>query len=382
MNTHKRRRAGFVVAASWMWMAATAPAADLVITSFTGNGTVQWSYWTAGLGEYRIEWAANLATAKWTDLETGLRGIAPTNANMSVEVPMFYRIRAMDAPPPNMVYIPPGSFRMGDSFGEGESDELPVHEVYVSGFYLDRCEVTKALWDSVAKWAVTNGYDIMTNSVAGKATNHPANTVTWYEAVKWCNARSAREGLEPCYLYTDPLHFPPVVVYQEGQRDDVFVSPNNGYRLPTEAEWEKAARGGSSGYRFPWADNTISHGMANYAAESALSYDLSSGAGYHPAYTNGGQPYTSMGGFSFGAYGYGLYDLAGNVQEWCWDWYSNGYYNISAAMDPHGPASGTFRVQRGGSWTHTAADLRCAGRHGTFPGNEFDYIGFRCARWP
>ena len=104
-------------------------ATDLVITSYTDNGVVQWTYPIAGLEGYRIEWAPNLASGKWTDLEQGMRYLAPTGANMAAEVPMFYRIRAMTSSPPNMVYIPPGTFRMGDTFAEGDTNELPVHNV-------------------------------------------------------------------------------------------------------------------------------------------------------------------------------------------------------------------------------------------------------------
>ena len=118
---------------------------------------------------------------------------------MAAEVPMFYRIKAMGAPPTNMVYIPPGTFRMGNIIGTGDADEVPVHNVYVGGFYMDRYEVTKALWDEVATWASTHGYDIAVSDGSGKATNHPVQAVFWYECVKWCNARSQKEGLTPCY---------------------------------------------------------------------------------------------------------------------------------------------------------------------------------------
>ena len=121
---------------------------------------------------------------------------------------------------------------------------------------------------------------------------------------------------------------------------------SQGYRLPTEAEWEKAARGGASGHRFPWSDaDTITHSRANYYVRTQngtnyYAYDISPTPGDHPIFNDGTLPYTSPVG-SFAANGYGLYDMAGNVWEWCWDWY--GLYSSGSQTDSHGPASGTYR---------------------------------------
>jgi formylglycine-generating enzyme required for sulfatase activity len=195
-----------------------------------------------------------------------------------------------------MVLIPAGSFQMGDSFNEGNPDERPVHAVYVSAFYVNKYEVTKGLWDEVATWASSHGYDIGSGSISGTGPAHPAADVPWCEAVKWANARSEREGLTPCYTVSES-------VYRTGGSGSVVCNWSaNGYRLPTEAEWEKAARGGAAGRRYPWGDtDEIGASRANYNG-----------------YCGGTSPVGS-----FPANGYGLYDMAGNVWEWCWDWYDD-----------------------------------------------------------
>ena len=263
-------------------------------------------------------------------------------------------------PPEGMAFIPGGSFQMGDTFGEGFPDELPVHSVYVSGFYMDKYEVTKALWDEVCNWATNNSYSF-DHAGSGKAANHPVHTVSWYDCAKWCNARSEMEERIPCYNLDD-------------WSCDFSA---NGYRLPTEAEWEKAARGGLNGKRFGWGD-TISHYRANYYSSSSYSYDTSSTRGYHPTYDTGGYPYSSPVG-SFAPNGYGLYDMAGNMWEWCGDWYDSAYYASSPSPNPRGASTGSIRVLRGGSWYAVAWYCCSADRYGYGPSLTFDHVGFRAA---
>lgn len=275
-----------------------------------------------------------------------------------------------------MVLIPAGDFSMGDAFDpEGESDELPVHTVSVGAFYMDATEVTKAKWDEVYTWAVANGYSF-DNTGSGKATNHPVHTVNWYDCVAWANARSQYDGFTPCYTNANGTTYTNSTVAFSGG----CAWAADGYRLPTEAEWEKAARGGASGRRFPWEDaNTIQHARANYYASSSFSFDTSPTTGYHPSYNTGGTPYTSPVG-SFAPNGYGLYDMAGNLWEWCWDWYGSTYYASSPGTDPRGPASGSVRVARGGYWSSFADYCRVAFRYYSSPGLEYDYLGFRLVR--
>lgn len=333
-----------------------------VITSFSENGRIQWTYPTNGVKEYRIEWCSDIREGLWCDMESGIRGIAPTNDTLAVSVPMYYRIRAMGPTPTNMAYIPAGWFDMGNCKdpAEGYSDELPVHRVYVGGFYMDKYEVTKALWDEVYVWATNNGY-AFDNVGSGKATNHPVHTVDWYDAVKWCNARSEKEGLTPAY-YTDSTT---TTVYRIGETniEANCVNWSRGYRLPTDAEWEKAARGGVGGQRFPWNDSdTIQHARANYYSHASYSYDTSPTRGYPPAYATGDSPYTSPVG-SYAANGYGLYDMAGNLWEWCHDWFP-GY-------------EGSRRALRSGSWASFADYCRVADRIYYYPVSEYFYVGFR-----
>jgi formylglycine-generating enzyme required for sulfatase activity len=259
---------------------------------------------------------------------------------------------------------------MGDSL-DGLSNAVPVSTT-VSAFCMDVNEVSFSQWQSVYSWATSNGYSF-DDGGAGKGANHPVQTVNWYDVVKWCNARSEQAGRTPVY-YTDDAQ---TAVYKTGQVNVTNTQVKwraNGYRLPTEAEWEKAARGGLSGQRFPWG-NTISENLANYYGTS-LPYDLGPN-GYNATYATGGFPYTSPGG-SFAANGYGLNDMAGNVWEWCWDWYGTPY---AGGSDPHGPGSGSLRVIRGGSWSNSAAYARCAYRGIGPTGTDFS-LGFRAVLSP
>lgn len=313
---------------------------------------------------------------------------------------MKIRLIADDTPvPPGMVLIPEGEFAMGNCMepDEGNPDELPAHTVFVSAFCMDKTEVTKALWDEVRTWAETNGYAFYSD-YAGQAeeTNHPVYQVPWSDAVKWCNARSEREGLSPCYATNGTIYR--TDTSGELPSDEVTCDWSaNGYRLPTEAEWEKAARGGVAGHRFPWADSDeIQHARATYFSSSDYDYDTSPTPDYHPLYPpiEVCEEWDPIFGFCIGKVyyynngpvgaflpnGYGLYDMAGSLAEWCWDRYAADYYSEVASQNPSGPQQGTERVIRGGGYSSDAIYLRCAARQSCPPTWDPLWTGFRCVR--
>jgi formylglycine-generating enzyme required for sulfatase activity len=274
--------------------------------------------------------------------------------------------------------IPAGAFTMGNSVAEdADIKDAPPHTVILDSFYMGKYEVTKQEWDGVRTWALNNGYtDLVTGEDSDRAINLPVHTISWYQAVKWCNARSEKEGLIPIY-YTNNGQ---TEIYRTG---DVDISnaqvkwSANGYRLPTEAEWEKASRGGLSGKRFPWGD-MISHPQANYYAIEGYSYDLSGFRNdFHPSYKFRLRAATAPVA-TFNENGYGLYCMAGNVDEWCWDWY--GIYDTKIQTRPQGVTSGKYRVLRGGSWNSMAFSCRSAYRVYNLPTDSGSGTGFRVVR--
>lgn len=279
---------------------------------------------------------------------------------------------------------------MGRTSGDDDTNAPPT-TVTLNPFYLQQSETTKAQWDEVRTWGLENGYSDLVGG-GGKAPNHPVHSVGWIDVVKWCNARSEREGLTPVYRFYGS-------VFRTGTSVPAVNWTANGYRLPTEAEWEKAARGGVNSSRFPWGTDTISHVEANFQNSGGESYQTGS-TGYHPTYAVGEEPYTSYQGGSanyyysnpageqpftspvksFGANNYGLHDMTGNVWEWCWDWYGSSAY-VDSAINPRGAGTGMLRVRRGGSWADAAFSCRSAYRGSHHPsGGDKKDTGFRPAR--
>ncbi len=289
------------------------------------NGAWHW------INETDRQWVINMRTGTWSRF--GVGGVPPVSPA-----------------PAGMVLIPGGT-------NAGTDPDFGAYSVTVNSFYFGRHEVTKAQWDEVRAWAIANGYTF-DNSGSGKGPTHPVQSINWYDAVKWCNARSEMEG-RPVMYYASG------VIYRTGRRDNVLlglVFGQSGYMLPTARQWEFAARGGATGRRFPWADTqSIFHERANYQSSDAYGYDSSPTRGYHPMYFVGVLPYTSPVG-SFAANGYGLFDMAGNVAELCFD------------LHPDHPG---MRQMRGGSWWSSAAVCRVGYRAAVEPGYTGTILGFR-----
>ena len=235
-----------------------------------------------------------------------------------------------------MVLVHGGSFQMGDTAGGGRDDELPSHTVTLSDFYIGKYEVTQALYQSVMGTNPSSGY--------GVGNNYPVYNVKWYDAVEFANKLSEREGRQP--------------VYTVNGKDVKWNQNADGYRLPTEAEWEYAAKGGNrspGNYTYAGSNNV----------DSVAWYANNSGNSTHPV---GTKAPNSL----------GLYDMSGNVWEWCWDWY--GSYSSKAQNNPLGASSGSDRVLRGGSWGDSAGDVRSAYRGYLIPRGRGEILGFRLVR--
>jgi formylglycine-generating enzyme required for sulfatase activity len=270
--------------------------------------------------------------------------------------------------PDGMALVPAGVFLYGDTT-----------DTYVSTFYISKHEVTWFLWCSVRDWAITNGYEFE-NMGKAHADSHPVHSVCWNDCVKWCNALSQGEGKTPAY-YKDAAF---IEVYTSGQVNPYVKWDADGYRLPTEAEWEKAARGGLTGLRFPWGD-TITHSNANYLSQiNCWSYDVSPTKGLHPDY-DGRHPATSPVG-TFPPNGYGIFDTVGNVAEWCWDRHEGTPLWETAVAplpgnlpvcDPTGSETGRWCIVRGGAWIENANMCRSAVRLSYAPDYKHVDLGFR-----
>ena len=264
--------------------------------------------------------------------------------------------------PKGFVLIPAGTFQMGSE--KGDDWNKPVHEVTITKpFYMGKYEVTQAEYEKYCSYGSSSP-----SSDKGDGDNYPAYYVSWYDALVYCNKRSMAEGLTPCYSIsgnTDPKKWGTVPTSSNSTWNAVVCDWNaNGYRLPTEAEWEYAARA---------EDNTVDSltysgtSDVNKLGKYAWYYDNSEGATHE------------VGTKSPNAYG--LYDMSGNVSEWCWNWFTNSYdTEAEGGSDPTGAAAGYWRVYRGGEWGNNSAGCAVSrrGYNGSCICNSG--IGFRVVR--
>ena len=245
--------------------------------------------------------------------------------DMDMDMAPFSKLSGARTEPtePVMVRIPEGWFAMGCS--TGRDDEKPVHRVWVDAFELGACQVTNAEY-ACCLAAVNAAAPLCWTDANFNHPNMPVVALSWHEAADYCEWLSGRTGKR--------------------------------YRLPTEAEWERAARGGAEGLLYPWGD----------APPEAVS-------DYGKRWKLGPEPVAL-----YLPNSYGLYNMGDNVHEWCSDWYDDGYYSISPDRNPQGPVSGTRKASRGGSWRHHIKVTRTAARSSIPPEFEYADYGFRVAR--
>ncbi len=253
----------------------------------------------------------------------------------------------------NLVLINGGTFQMGSPETEmqRETDET-LHEVTVSDFYIGRYEVTQSEYEEIMGENPSN--------FSGE--NLPVENVTWYDAIEYCNKLSEKEGLTPVYTI-------------DGESVSWDRSAN-GYRLPTEAEWEYAARAGTE---TPFnTETSISDEEANYYGHYPYGIEENYFSQDNLEVQPGVYRQTTVEVNSFSPNNWGLYNMHGNVAEWCFDYY--GEYDLENTNNPSGPTTGTLRINRGGGWNDYAKHLRSSYRASTTPSQKMSNIGFRIAR--
>ena len=257
-----------------------------------------------------------------------------------------------------MINVLGGSFQMGQNGDQSvpenvSSNVTPVHTVTLTGFYMSRTEVTQSQYQAVMGSNPASGY--------GVGSNYPVYHVSWYDALVFCNKLSIVKGLTPAYRInnsTDTAVWGSVPTSTNATWDAVeVVSGSTGYRLPTEAQWEYAAKGGNTGETFTYAGSDTVGDVAWYRDNSG---------------------YTTHAVGTKAPNGLGLYGMSGNVLEWCWDWY--GGYSSEAQTNPLGASSGTYRVLRGGNWYNSATFARSVFRINYYPNGRNNTFGFRLVR--
>lgn len=260
-----------------------------------------------------------------------------------------------------MVFIPPGEFTMGS---EEKDYEKPLHKVDLSGYWMGKTEVTKKQFNLFVK---DKGY-VTEAEKSGGALTWTGEKWEKIESINWRNPGFEQEDNHPvvCVSWNDALEYCKWLSNKKGVN----------FKLPTEAQWEKAARG-TDKRKYPWGNLAPSGERVNFADKQAWIKAKRSRADKD---IDDGYAYTApVGSYSAGVSPYGLLDMAGNVWEWCSDWYGSDYYKNAPKKNPPGPESGTRprRVMHGGAWSDPAVNLRCAHRGYAEPSERGTILGFR-----
>jgi len=294
-------------------------------------------------------------------------------------------LAACSPPPQNMVFVEGGAFEMGNTFEGGDEDERPVHEVELGDYMIGKTEVTVGQFREfieatgyVTTAELGEGASVFIGKKVEKRADaswrnvyyeqddrHPVVCVSWYDAVEYCNWLSEKEGLSVCY---------------EGKGDSVLCDFDaNGYRLPTEAEWEYAARSRGKRVKYAWGDGDPyidGEPAGNTRDESARrEWQIENiWEGYDDGYSR------TAPAASFAANELGVHDISGSVYEWCWDWYGEDYYEAGPVRNPKGAASGTMRACRDAGFACAVRHECVASRGLAVPSMSFSWGGFRIAR--
>jgi formylglycine-generating enzyme len=322
---------------------------NVSITSATDGATIHYTINGTEPDESSTIYSSPIAVATNMTIKAKAYKDGQTPSTTATAVYLIYN---------QMEYVTAGTFTMGrtNNTVTGYDDELPTHSVALSSFYIGKYEVKQSEWT-----------DIMTTNPSNFVGNDkPVETVTFYSILVYCNKRSIAEGLTPVYTIsgsTNPTTWGTIPTTANAAWDAAICNlAANGYRLPTEAEWEYTARGGAITPDYLYSGSNTANDVSWYNDNSTAT--------------------THLVGLK-AANGLGLYDMSGNVQEWVWDWY--GPYTSGAQTNPTGPASGTLHTLRGGSWEQTSNASRVVFRSYGTPEKGFDRVsnsrlGFRVVR--